>query len=185
MAKALLDTDMLSEILRGKNETVRRRAETYLSQHGQLTISVLTILEIVKGFERLQRHADIDRFLLDVEAMDVLALTPETAILAGRMYGALERAGQLAAPRTAAGIRWISSITTRPRSDSRARIGAESRATSDGFSRSKNVVALPRATARASVVLPAWRGPRIETTGTWLQAARISAARAARRIMGP
>jgi tRNA(fMet)-specific endonuclease VapC len=94
MAKALLDTDILSEVLRGKNEAVRRRAEAYLSQYGQLTVSVLTVLEIVKGFERLERRPDIDRFLLEVEAMEVLPLTREAAILAGRMYGALERTGQ-------------------------------------------------------------------------------------------
>jgi tRNA(fMet)-specific endonuclease VapC len=94
MARALLDTDILSEVLRGKNDSVRRRAELYLSQHGQLTISVLTVLEIVKGFEQLQRPADVDRFLVQVEAMEVLPLTPQAAILAGRMYGALERTGQ-------------------------------------------------------------------------------------------
>jgi predicted nucleic acid-binding protein len=43
MARALLDTDILSEVFRGKNDTVRRHAETFLSQHGQLTISVLSI----------------------------------------------------------------------------------------------------------------------------------------------
>jgi tRNA(fMet)-specific endonuclease VapC len=94
MAKALLDTDILSEILRGKNEAVRRQTEAYLSQHGLLTISVLTVLEIVKGFERLRRHGDTDRFLREVDGMEVLTLTPEAAILAGRMYGALERTGQ-------------------------------------------------------------------------------------------
>src|SRR5437762_12193178 len=93
MAKALLDTDILSEVLRGKNEAVRRRAETYLSQHGQLTISVLAVVEVVKGFERLQRQAEIDRFLADIEAMEVLPLTSDSAALAGRMYGALDRAG--------------------------------------------------------------------------------------------
>jgi tRNA(fMet)-specific endonuclease VapC len=93
MAKALLDTDILSEVLRGKNEVVRRQAETYLSQHGQLTISVLSVVEVVKGFERLQRQAEIDRFLAEVEGMEVLALSSEPAVLAGRMYGALERAG--------------------------------------------------------------------------------------------
>jgi hypothetical protein len=40
MARALLDTDILSEVFRGKNESVRRHAETYLTQHGQLTTSV-------------------------------------------------------------------------------------------------------------------------------------------------
>jgi tRNA(fMet)-specific endonuclease VapC len=94
MAKALLDTDILSEVLRGKNEAVRRRAEAYLAQYGQLTVSVLTVLEIVKGLERLERRPEIDRFLLEVESMDVLPLTSQAAILAGRMYGALERTGQ-------------------------------------------------------------------------------------------
>jgi predicted nucleic acid-binding protein len=94
MAKALLDTDILSEVLRGKNDAVRRSAEVYLSQHGQLTISVLSILEVVKGFERLRRHSDLDQFLVDLGSIEVLPLMPEAAVLAGRMYGALERTGQ-------------------------------------------------------------------------------------------
>jgi tRNA(fMet)-specific endonuclease VapC len=94
MARSLLDTDILSEVLRGKNEIIRSHAEIYLSQHGQLTISVLTVLEIVKGFERAQRIDALSRFLADLETVEVLPLSSEAAILAGRMYGALERTGQ-------------------------------------------------------------------------------------------
>jgi tRNA(fMet)-specific endonuclease VapC len=94
MARALLDTDILSEVFRGKNDSVRRHTETYLSQHGQLTTSVLSIMEVVKGLERLQRYSGIDRFLAYIEDAEVLPLTTQAAILAGRMYGALERTGQ-------------------------------------------------------------------------------------------
>jgi tRNA(fMet)-specific endonuclease VapC len=61
--KTLLDTDILSELMRGKNERIRARAESYLERHGRLTISVITILEIVKGLQKAARQDALKRFL--------------------------------------------------------------------------------------------------------------------------
>ncbi len=49
MDRAILDTDILSELMRDKNRIVRERAASYLTTHGRLTISTLTVMEIVKG----------------------------------------------------------------------------------------------------------------------------------------
>ena len=49
MNKALLDTDIYSEILRGDNATVTAHARTYRQAHGRLTLSVITVMEMVKG----------------------------------------------------------------------------------------------------------------------------------------
>ncbi len=54
MHKTILDTDILSDFLRGKNTNVVRHAEAYLREHGRLTISVITAFEIVRG--RHQAH---------------------------------------------------------------------------------------------------------------------------------
>jgi tRNA(fMet)-specific endonuclease VapC len=52
MSKRLLDTDILSEIIKGKNTAVAKRAESYLAQHGWLTTSAVSVAEIVYGFRR-------------------------------------------------------------------------------------------------------------------------------------
>jgi predicted nucleic acid-binding protein len=64
MARSLLDTDILSEVIRGKNRNVTESAGVYIRTHGQLTISILTgialsnDLELVTGnsshYERLK-----------------------------------------------------------------------------------------------------------------------------------
>jgi tRNA(fMet)-specific endonuclease VapC len=45
--KALLDTDMYSEVLKAINATIAQNAATYRQTHGVLTLSVITMLEVV------------------------------------------------------------------------------------------------------------------------------------------
>ncbi len=59
MRRALLDTDIFSEVAKGKNEFVRRRALTYVSTVGPLAISTVTVVEVVKGFRKVGR--DLER----------------------------------------------------------------------------------------------------------------------------
>ncbi len=49
MNKTLLDTDIYSEILRAVNPTVVGNARSYRQTHGVLTLSVITVMEMVKG----------------------------------------------------------------------------------------------------------------------------------------
>ena len=57
MDKSLLDTDILSEILKGKNLNVIHQAKDYYQQFGKYTISTVTVLEVVKGFHKVQSSA--------------------------------------------------------------------------------------------------------------------------------
>lgn len=49
----LLDTDILSELLKG-HPTVREHVAKYLSEHGRLTFSQITQYEILKGLQSKQ-----------------------------------------------------------------------------------------------------------------------------------
>ena len=49
MDKVLVDTDILSDFLRGKNAAVRDRARSYLTDRQRLTLSVVTVFEVVRG----------------------------------------------------------------------------------------------------------------------------------------
>src|SRR5919202_609575 len=94
MDPALLDTDILSEILKGKSAVVVERARAYQAVLGPFTISVVSVMEIVKGFHKMERVAALRKFLENLESMHVLVFDRAAAETAGRIYGDLERTGQ-------------------------------------------------------------------------------------------
>jgi tRNA(fMet)-specific endonuclease VapC len=105
MSQALLDTDIFSEVLRAVNGAVIGNAQNYRQTHGRLTISVITVMEMVKGFQKVQRPQKIISLLTHVSSEEVLDFDQAAAVLAGRIWGDLERTGQtigLADPMVAA-----------------------------------------------------------------------------------
>jgi len=94
MDKALLDTDILSEVLKAKNAAVVGRAAAYKQEFGQLTTSAITLMEIVKGFHKLKRSDALQKFLRAIADSEVLGFDQACAETAGRIYGDLERTGQ-------------------------------------------------------------------------------------------
>ena len=74
MDKALLDTDMFSEILKGIDQRVVAKAVVYRSTFGHYTISVITVMEIVKGFHKLQREDRLEQFLAGLPTVELLTL---------------------------------------------------------------------------------------------------------------
>lgn len=62
MREALLDTDILSEILKGRSPAVTARAKAYAGRFGRLATSSLSIMEIAKGFQRHGRRTDLEAF---------------------------------------------------------------------------------------------------------------------------
>ncbi len=95
LTKALLDTDILSEILKGMNRKVIARSNAYIETFGQYTISVITVMEIVRGWHRLGREDRVQRFLSALPNTEVLSVDSATAELAGRIYADLQSTGQL------------------------------------------------------------------------------------------
>lgn len=94
MSKALLDTDIFSEVLKGVDQQVTARATAYHANYGHYTISSITVMEIVKGFHKLQREDCIDRFRSILPDVELLDIDVPSAELAGRIYADLERTGQ-------------------------------------------------------------------------------------------
>lgn len=94
MDRALLDTDIFSEILKGIDQTVVAQATAYLTIFGRYTLSTITVLEIVKGLHRIQREDRVQRFLVGLSTVELLTLNLSSAELAGRIYADLERTGQ-------------------------------------------------------------------------------------------
>lgn len=94
MNKSLLDTDILSEIMRGRDPKVVAKAQEYLIAYSLFTVSVISIMEIVRGYQRVQRQDKLNQFLHAAAAMEILLLDTEAAILAGQIDGDLSRIGQ-------------------------------------------------------------------------------------------
>ncbi len=95
MNKALLDTDIYSEVLKAKNPTVAQNAAAYRQQHGVYTVSVITVMEVVQGFHRVQNARRLLNFLNAVAQEEVIVFDQPAAELAGRISGDLDRTGQI------------------------------------------------------------------------------------------
>ena len=94
MERSLLDSDILSELLRGKNSVVLRRGAAHRQDFGRYTTSVVTVFEIVSGFRQLRFESRIADFQNSLSAQEVLPLDKESSLLAGRIHGDLLRTGQ-------------------------------------------------------------------------------------------
>ena len=94
MIKALLDTDTLSEIGRGINATITGNATAYQRIFGQYTTSVVSVMEIVRGFQRASRTRRLRHFVASLATLEILPFDQAAAELAGRIAGDLERIGQ-------------------------------------------------------------------------------------------
>ena len=94
MNKALLDTDILSEILKAKNTSIVSKAVAYKENFERFTISVITVLEIVKGLHKIGRADALKKFLDGLQAIEVIPFDENCSIIAGRMFADLENTGQ-------------------------------------------------------------------------------------------
>ena len=94
MDKVLVDTDILSDFLRGKNAAVQERARAYLADRARLTLSVVTVFEIVRGRHHAGQLDHAATFLAWTRNAEVLAFDAVCAVRAGEIAGALYQAGK-------------------------------------------------------------------------------------------
>jgi tRNA(fMet)-specific endonuclease VapC len=94
MSKALLDTDIYSEVLKERDRKVALRATAYLRQYGHFSISTVSLAEMVAGLHRYRRVGQLLRLREAIASEELLTLTANSAVLAGEIIGDLERTGQ-------------------------------------------------------------------------------------------
>jgi len=93
-SKALLDTSILSAIMKGI-PAVMPRARAYLADHGAFSFSGITRYEILRGLKAknaLVQSAAFDRLCA---ASEILPLTDDVIVRAAEVYGDLKRLGAL------------------------------------------------------------------------------------------
>ncbi len=62
MAPCLLDTDILSEMLKQKSPTVVQKAAAYLQAHQQLAFSAITRYELIRGLKAKGATRQLSQF---------------------------------------------------------------------------------------------------------------------------
>lgn len=77
MNLCLLDTDILSEVMRGRNREVIAKADLYLQSHGQFAISAFTQYEVVRGLRWRKATVKLAEFLGLCEAMTIYPITAD------------------------------------------------------------------------------------------------------------
>lgn len=94
MNKALLDTDILSEIGKGIDQTVLRKSAAYCQVHGCLTLSVISVMEVIQKYQRVGGASRIQAFRAALGSEEILLFDQTAADLAGQIAGDLDRVGQ-------------------------------------------------------------------------------------------
>lgn len=93
MDSALLDTDILNEVLKQKNPQVLQHAAAYLEQHAQFAVSSVTRYEVVRGLKEKQATRQLARFATFCQRSLILAITETILDRAADLWVEARRGG--------------------------------------------------------------------------------------------
>ncbi len=92
MKPSMLDTDILSEFLRG-NLNVIAKVDEHLKEFGFISLSIITYYEILNGLLYKDARKQLSRFEDFVELNKVIPLTLRTAKIAASIQADLRKKG--------------------------------------------------------------------------------------------
>jgi tRNA(fMet)-specific endonuclease VapC len=75
MDEALIDTDILSEILKGKDPHVTAAAQQYLAAHERFAFSAMTLYEIIRGMVANRASRQLAAFCAMADTSEVVPIT--------------------------------------------------------------------------------------------------------------
>lgn len=93
MQACLLDTDILSEVLKRKNPTVLIHAGRYIQQHGQIGFSSFTRYEILRWIKARNANRQLARFQTFCSHSLVYAVTDAVLDRAADLWAVSRRIG--------------------------------------------------------------------------------------------
>jgi predicted nucleic acid-binding protein len=93
MKLSLLDTDILSEFLRG-NSKVAAKVDEHLEEYGLVNLSIITYYEILNGLLYKDAKKQLKKFTDFVELNKVIPMTMRTAKIAAEIYADLRKKGR-------------------------------------------------------------------------------------------
>jgi len=92
MKPSMLDTDILSEFLRG-NQKVISSVSNYLKEYGYINLSVITYYEIVNGLLYKDARNQLDKFESFILLNKVIPLTLKSANAAATIQSDMRKKG--------------------------------------------------------------------------------------------
>lgn len=92
--KSLLDTDTLSEIYKGVDDTVGLHAAAYIIEFGELSFTSVSVHEVLFGHYLKGTEKRAKRFLEVFSDHNEIAPAPEDFRLAARIRAALQKSGR-------------------------------------------------------------------------------------------
>jgi len=93
MKLSLLDTDILSEFLRGNSKVVAK-VDEHLEEYGLVNLSIITYYEILNGLLYKDAKKQLKKFTDFVELNKVIPMTMRTAKIAAEIYADLRKKGR-------------------------------------------------------------------------------------------
>ena len=95
MRKDILDTDILSEYLKGKDESVARKGRAYAELYDQFTFTSVTVFEIIRGLEEKGAATQVAKALTWLEQNEQIVPTAEDYLTAARTIAKAKRMGRV------------------------------------------------------------------------------------------
>ena len=86
MDAAILDTDILSEVVKRRNPHVLATARQYLAEHQRLAFSTITVYEIVRGLRANRADRQLAEFLRTIGTSELLDVTMPVLTRAAELW---------------------------------------------------------------------------------------------------
>ena len=86
MEAVLVDTDILSELLKRKNASVAKNVARYLAAYGELTISSMSRYEVLRGLKETNATVQLVQFQSFRARTQILPVTDEPLDLAADLW---------------------------------------------------------------------------------------------------
>lgn len=93
MDATLLDTDMLSEILKKRDQNVMSAARTYLLHHRRFAFSAMTQSEVVRGMKSTGAVRQLSSFLATAGTSDVFPVSIPVLMRAADLWAEAHKSG--------------------------------------------------------------------------------------------
>ncbi len=95
MDKSILDTDILSEYLKGHHRNVVRHAERYAQEHGIFTFTSVKVYEIVYGLELKTATQQLRKALAWLNQNEEITPTATDFLIAGTIKASARKNGSI------------------------------------------------------------------------------------------
>jgi len=93
MDEAILDTDILSEVLKKKDQQVLSTAGQYLAEHQRLGFSAITAYEIMRGMRSNRAARQMSEFLKVLGTSDVFPVSMPVLMRAADLWAEARKGG--------------------------------------------------------------------------------------------